>query len=291
MISLVPPSPLGPPAAGIGLRTPHADEIIATRPPVGWLEVHPENYLCGGPMAATLERVRGHWPLSLHGVGLSLGSAGGIDGRHLARIAALVDRLEPALISEHLAWSGIAGVYLNDLLPLPYTEEALAVVADNIARIQERLSRQILIENPSQYLRLTHAEMTEPEFLRELVVRTGCGLLLDVNNIFVTCANVGGDVVEWLDGLPAAAVREMHLAGHARNAADGTVILIDDHGSRVAPAVWELYDRAVQRFPHAATLIEWDSNLPALAELVSEAATADRRRSWALAGGHHGLAA
>jgi hypothetical protein len=270
--------------AGIGFRAAHFHEIVASRPAVGWLEVHAENYMGGGTPLRQLERIRADWPVSLHGVGLSLGGAEGVDRRHLERLADLVDRIEPALVSEHLAWSGTGGRYLNDLLPVPYTEEALAVVAANVARVQDRLRRPVLIENPSVYLRFIETALLEAEFLCALVHRTGCGLLCDVNNIYVSTTNVGGDADAWVDALPACAVGEIHLAGHCVNDADGVAILIDDHGSPVAPPVWRLYERAVRRFPTAVTLVEWDSNLPSLDTVVAEASKADRRRAAALEG-------
>lgn len=263
--------------AGIGLRCPHNEEIVATRPAVGFLEIHAENYMGGGRLPARIEVARGHWPISVHGVGLSLGSAQGIDDRHLERLARLVERIEPDWVSEHLAWSVVDGIYLNDLLPLPYTEESLAMAAANIGRVQDRLRRQLLIENPSAYLRFAHSTLSEVDFLNELVRRTGCGILFDVNNAYVSCRNLGGDPCAWIERLPAEAVSELHLAGHAVNDADGTEILIDDHGSRVSAAVWDLYEQAVARFPTAVTLIEWDSNLPPLPVLLSEAHEADRR--------------
>ena len=184
----------------------------------------------GGPAVAQLEAVRRDYPVSLHGVGLSLGSDGALDARHLARLRALADRVEPCLVSEHLSWSIAGGAYLNHLLPLPYTEETLAVVAEHVGRAQDALGRRILIENPSSYLRFRHSTIAEPELLAALVERTGCGLLCDVNNIFVTAHNLGLDPVAYLDALPADAVGEIHLAGHAVNDADGHVVLIDDHG-------------------------------------------------------------
>lgn len=274
--------------AGIGFRTPHFDEIVATRPAVGFVEVHAENYMAGRQLAESgsarrhVETLRRLWPVSIHGVGLSLGSAGGLDAGHLSRLADLVSRIEPVLVSEHLSWSTGSGAYLNDLLPLPLTEESLAVVAGNVARAQDCLGRQILIENPSSCLRFAASTLSEPDFLGALVERTGCGLLLDVNNIFVTCGNVGGDPDEWLQTLPVQAVHEIHLAGHCVNVADGVAILIDDHGSRVCADVWALYRRAVRRFPEAATLIEWDSNLPPLPVLLAEADAADAHRRAAL---------
>lgn len=277
-----------PPCAGIGFRSPHFAEIVATRPSVGFLEVHAENYMAGGgPMLRQLESLRSDWPVSIHGVGMSLGSAEGLDARHLERLAALVGRIEPMLVSEHLSWSVAGGVYLNDLLPLPYTRESLAVVAANVERLQDKLRRRVLIENPSAYLRFAASELSEAEFLVELARQTGCGLLFDVNNVHVTCANLGGDPGAWIDALPAEAVAEIHLAGHTVTDADGVSILIDDHGSEVSPPVWALYERAVRRFPAAATLIEWDSNLPALPVLLAEAQQADSRRRCACQQGRY----
>jgi len=222
-----------PLAAGIGLRAPHLDEILTTRPAIPWLEIHPENYLGGGPARRALELIRRDYPLSFHAVGLSLGSVDGVDPRHLKRLQVLAERIEPALISEHLSWSTAGGVYLNHLLPLPYTEESLAVVCRNVDQVQTALGRRILVENPSLYLRFRHSPILEPEFLNELSRRTGCGLLCDVNNIYVTARNLELDPVAYLKTLQPALVGEIHLAGHARNDADGQTILIDDHGSRV----------------------------------------------------------
>jgi len=263
--------------AGIGLRAAHVAEVMATRPPVGWLEIHAENYMGGGPGPSRLDTVRRDYAVAVHGVGLSLGSAEGLDGGHLERLRRLVERLEPVRVSEHLSWSVSGGVYLNHLLPLPYTAEALARVADNVARCQERLGRRLLVENPSSYLRLRGSTIPEPEFLGELARRTGCGLLCDVNNVYVSAANLGFDAERYLDALPAAAVGEIHLAGHAVNDADGRAILIDDHGSRVAEPVWRLYERALARFGSVPTLVEWDTDLPPLAVLLDEARAAGRR--------------
>lgn len=268
--------------AGIGFRPPHFTEIVATRPRVGFLEVHAENYMAGGSPMRQLEKLRADWPISLHGVGLSLGSAAGPRPEHLDRLADLADRAEPALVSEHLSWSVAGGAYLNDLLPLPYTEESLVLFAANVGRLQDRLRRRILVENPSAYLRFVHSTIDEVEFLSELVRRTGCGLLFDVNNAYVSCANLGGDPMRWIADLPAPAVAEIHLAGHCANEADGAVILIDDHGSPVHPDVWTLYEHAVRRFEGADVLIEWDCNLPTLPVLTAEAAEADRRRDLVL---------
>jgi len=277
---------------GIGLRTPHLAEIIATPPPIGWLEVHTENYLGGGPAPRALARVRGDHAVSLHGVGLSLGSADGLDRAHLARVAELTRRIEPALVSEHLSWSIAGGAYLNHLLPLPYTEESLGLVARNVSRAQEALGRPLLIENPSSYLRFRHSPIPEPEFLSELVRRTGCGLLCDVNNVFVSCRNFDRDPAAYLDALPAAAIGEVHLAGHARNEAEGRIILIDDHGSPVTDEVWALFARALDRFGPRPTLIEWDTDVPALAVLLGEARRAEAAIARAVAtGGPRAVAA
>src|SRR5229473_322288 len=230
-----------PLAAGIGLRAPHLDEILTTRPAIPWLEIHPENYLGGGPARRALEQIRRDCPLSFHAVGLSLGSVDGVDPRHLKRLRVLAERIEPALISEHLSWSTTGGVYLNHLLPLPYTEESLELLCRHVDQAQVALGRQVLIENPSGYLRFRHSPIPEPEFLAELALRTDCGLLCDVNNIYVSAHNLGFDAVVYVNALPRQFVHEIHLAGHARNDADGRIILIDDHGSRVSHEVWRLY--------------------------------------------------
>ena len=264
------------PLAGIGLRSPHLADIARERPAIGFLEIHAENYLAPSPALQAVERLRGDYPLSLHAVGLSLGSADGLDEAHLARVAALVRRLEPAWVSDHLSWSVSGGRYFNDLLPLPYTEEALEVVVRNVGRLQETLGRQVAIENPSCYLGFVHSTLSEPEFLSELVRQSGCGLLLDANNIVVTAHNLRLDAGDWLAGLPAESITEYHLAGHAVNDADGQPILIDDHGSRVSEGVWALYAEVVKRFGPRPTLIEWDTDIPPLAVLLDEAARADR---------------
>jgi len=266
---------LAPAAAGIGLRAPHVHEVIDTRPPTAWLEVHAENYLGGGPALRSLDQLRPSYPISLHAVGLSLGSADGLDAHHLQRLAALIERIEPVLVSEHLSWSITGGVYLNHLLPLPYTEESLEIVCRHVDQVQLAFGRQILVENPSSYLRFRHSPIPEPMFLVELARRTGCGLLCDVNNIYVSAHNLGFDAVAYVDALPPESVREIHVAGHARNDADGLTILIDDHGSRVSPEVWRLYAHAVAHLGPVATLVEWDTDLPALDVLVAEACVAD----------------
>ena len=261
--------------AGIGLRARHVGELLDRRPVVPWVEVHAENYMANAAALASLKEVRRSYPVALHGVGLSLGSAGPLDLRHLERLARLVESIEPCVVSEHLSWSGSGGVYLNHLLPLPYTPETLRVVVEHVGQVQERLGRRILVENPSSYLRFRHSSIPEAEFLGELVRRTGCGLLCDVNNVYVSAGNVGLDAEAYLAALPAGAVGEIHLAGHAVNDADGVNLLIDDHGSPVSPAVWRLYRQALERFGPVPTLIEWDTNIPALDVLLAEAHKAD----------------
>ena len=266
-----------PARAGIGLRSPHVAEVQVTRPALSWVEVHPENYLGGGPAVRALEAIRREYPVSFHAVGLSVGSAAGVDRRHLGRLKGLVDRFEPAMVSEHLAWSQAGGAYLNHLLPLPYTEESLAAVCQNVDEVQTALGRPILVENPSGYLRFSGSTIPEPEFLATLAARTGCGLLCDVNNIYVTAENLGLDARAYLSALPAGAVGEIHVAGHSVNETDGRPILIDDHGAPVSPAVWALYEEALRRFGPRPTLVEWDTAIPSLDTLMGEARRADAR--------------
>jgi uncharacterized protein len=273
-----------PMATGLGLRAPHHREVIESRPGVGWFEIHAENFMGGGPRLRDLERVRADYPVSVHGVGLSPGNAVGLDSRHLLRLAMLVERVEPVLVSEHLAWSAVGGAFFNDLLPLPYTAETLALVTRHVDQIQTRLRRRILIENPSTYLRFAQSAIPEAEFLAALVRRSGCGVLCDVNNLHVNAVNHGIDTLQWLDTLPPDAVGEIHLAGHCVNDADGQRILIDDHGAPVSAEVWAMYEAAVARFPNAPALIERDTNLPSLQALVDEAHEADRRRALVLEG-------
>lgn len=261
--------------AGIGLRAPHLAEIVRDRPATGFLEIHAENYLAASPARQAIERLRQSYAFSVHAVGLSLGSVEGLNADHLARVAALVKQIEPAYVSDHLSWSVHGGRYFNDLLPLPYTEEALDVVVANVGRLQEALGRQVSIENPSCYLGFAHSTLSEPKFLAELARRSGCGLLLDVNNIVVTAHNLRLDPRHWLSGLPAEAITQYHLAGHAVNDCDGEPLLIDDHGSRVGPAAWALFGDVVRRYGPRPTLIEWDTDVPALAVLLDEAAKAE----------------
>ncbi|MCD6075797.1 MAG: hypothetical protein K0Q70_2680, partial [Rhodospirillales bacterium] len=259
---------------GIGLRGPHLSELLQRRPALDFVEVHAENYMDFGPAFDRLLDVRRNYAVSLHGVGLSLGSAGGIDADHLARFRDLIDRVDPLLVSEHLAWSVVNGVYLNDLLPLPYTEEALDAVAGNVTRAQEALGRRLLVENPSRYLSFVDSTIPEAEFLRELVTRTGCAILCDVNNIFVNAHNVGEEALVYLEKLPREAVHEIHLAGHSVQMIGGRTVLIDDHGSPVCDDVWDLYALAVRCFGAVPCLIERDRNLPPLDDLLAEAGRA-----------------
>ena len=258
-------------ATGIGLRQPHYREVFERRPALGFLEVHSENFfLEGGASMHALERARAAYPISLHGVGLSLGSADRLADQHLAKLARLVERVEPALVSEHLCWGAIGGVHFNDLLPLPHTREALALLADRVERVQAVLRRPILVENVSAYVEYRDTEMSETAFIAELARRTGCGVLLDVNNLYVNAINFGFDPVARLAELDGETIGEIHLAGHA--IVDDC--LVDTHGARVCDAVWALYEEACRRFGPRPTLIEWDTDLPALDVLLAEAASA-----------------
>ncbi|KDP86635.1 hypothetical protein CF70_006215 [Cupriavidus sp. SK-3] len=269
------PSPI-PARAGVGLRFRHHQVVAEERPAVAWFEVHTENYMGGGSAPGYLDAIRRDYPISLHGVGLSLGSAEGLDLAHLARVREVVARIEPGLVSEHLSWSVAGGTYLADLLPLPMTEEALAIVCRHVDQVQDVLRRRILVENPSTYLRFSHSTIPEWEFLAEVARRTGCGILCDVNNIYVSASNHGWDAMTYLGALPQAAIGEIHLAGHSvRQLEPGRTLRIDDHGSRVAPAVWALYEAALQRFGPVPTLIEWDTDVPALEILMEEAVIAE----------------
>jgi len=266
-------APIADDAVGVGLRLPHMAEIAATRPQIGFLEVHAENYMAETPALDRLLELRRDYPVSLHGVALSLGSAEALDRGHLVRLKALIEQVEPVLVSEHLAWSAIGGVYLNDLLPLPYSEASLDLFCRHVEEAQEALGRRLLIENPSSYLRYRGSHIPEAEFMTEISCRTGCDILCDVNNIYVSAFNFGFDPIAYLQALPVEAIGEIHLAGH--HAAEGVDILIDDHGSRVAEPVWDLYAAALRRFGPVPTLIEWDTNLPVLDVLLEEARRAE----------------
>lgn len=278
-LTAAPAGPI-PATAGVGLRFPHHKAVLAGDARSAWFEVHPENYLGEGIVADILERVRHDAPVSLHATGLSLGSADGIDEVHLAAIAGLARRIQPGLISDHLSWSAIGGLHLPDLLPLPYTREAQDIFVRNVDRVQTALGRQILVENPSAYLAFVQSEMREGEFLAGLAQRSGCGLLLDINNVAVSAANLGEEPADRLHRMlydvPASAIGEIHLAGHAvRELADGSHVHIDDHGSPVSAGVWDLYEAAIRRIGPCPTLIEWDTDIPAFACLAAEAAIAD----------------
>jgi len=266
--------PLGPiPArAGIGLRSVHHDALLTQRPAVGFIEAHTENYFHeGGAAVHALLRARANYPLSLHGVGLGLGSADGLDREHLQRVKTAIARFEPALVSEHACWGHAGGEHFNDLLPLPYTDEAVELLARQVGEAQDFLGVQLLIENVSAYVAFEYSRLQEWEFLAAVASRSGCALLLDVNNVYVSSQNLGQDAARFIDSLPLGSVREIHVAGHARNGA----VLIDDHGSQVCEPVWALYRRAIARFGAVPTLVEWDNNIPALEVLVAEARRAD----------------
>ena len=267
-----------PTSAGIGLRLPHIEEAVATRPPVAWFEIHPENFVANPHATELLFDLARSYPISVHTVGLSVGSATGIDRKHLARVRALIDRLDPILVSGHLAWSTHGTEYLNDLLPLPYDGETLQIVANQLAEVQDGLGRAFLLENPSSYVGFAGSTMTEVQFLNELVGRAGCHLLCDVSNVYLSAHNMGYDAHAYLDGLPAAAIGELHLGGFTREedaATPGGDVLIDTHATRVADPAWELYAYAVGRFGRRPTLIEWDNEIPALATLLEEGDRAD----------------
>ena len=264
------------PRAGIGLKSCHYAQILETLPPLGFLEIHAENYMgAGGPPHRWLQALAQHYPLSVHGVGLSLGSDEPLNQDHLLALKAVIDRYQPALVSEHLAWSRIGPTYLNDLLAIPYTQDTLNLFCDHVDQTQEVLGRAILIENPSAYFAFAQTEISEPDFLSQLMRRTGCGLLLDVNNVFVSACNLGLDALAYLAALPETGVGEYHLAGHHLRQVDDKIIRIDNHGSAVCDEVWELYAQAVSRFGRHPTLIEWDCDIPPLSVLLDQAQLAD----------------
>jgi uncharacterized protein (UPF0276 family) len=258
---------------GIGLRAAHYRDFLDSSPLAGWLEVHSENYFGdGGYDLHVLEQVRSRYPVSLHGVALSIGSADGLRNAHLAKLKRLVDRIEPALVSEHLCWAAIGPRHFNDLLPLPYTREALDQVVSHVSEVQDTLRRRILIENVSSYLQFRASEMSEFAFLGELAKRSGCGVLFDVNNVYVNSVNHGFDPQQALLEIAVESVAEIHLAGHSVSGD----LLIDDHGSCVAPPVWDLYEATCRRFGAVPTLIEWDTSIPPLEVLLDEAGRAAR---------------
>jgi uncharacterized protein len=252
---------------GIGLRAPHYGALARLRPDLGFLEVHAENFFGGGAPRAWLHRFRADYALSVHGVGLSLGGTDPLDEVHLAALESLVRETQPLLVSEHLSWGSLGGIHANDLLPMPFTAEAVAHLAGRIARVQDRLRREILVENVSAYHRFDSSTLEEAHFVVEVVHRAGCGLLLDVNNVHVNAVNHGFDALRYLDAIPVGMVREMHLAGH--HAIDG--ILVDTHGAAVSPEVWALHAHAARRFAEVPTLVEWDTDIPPLETLLAEA--------------------
>jgi len=270
------PSPSLPHAAGIGYKARHFDGLIGHDGPVRWLEIHAENYMgAGGRPLAQLRALAERFPISMHGVGLSIGGERPLDRDHLARLRHLIDWLNPASFSEHLAWSTHDTGFLNDLLPLPYTQATLTRVADHINEVQDALGRQMLLENPSTYLAFAESDMEEVEFLTEIAKRTGCGLLLDVNNVFVSATNQGFDPRAYIDAFPLAHVGEIHLGGHDEEADEhGHPLLIDSHGAPVVDPVWALYAHTIAAAGPRPTLIEWDTDVPPLPELISEAARA-----------------
>ncbi|MEZ5512312.1 MAG: DUF692 domain-containing protein [Steroidobacteraceae bacterium] len=273
-----------PPRAGIGLRAQHHAAVADERPPVAWLEAHSENYFGAGSQSLHwLLRAREHYPISLHGVGLSLGSTDPLDQEHIAEWRRLIERVEPVAISEHLCWSSVDGRHSNDLLPMPYTAEALRHMIARVSQVQEILGRRILIENLSSYLQFEQEEMPEWTFLAELARASGCGVLLDVNNIYVNAHNHGFDATEYLRAVPRAAVGEIHLAGHTSRVLGGRTVLVDTHSAPVCAAVWKLYAQAIAHFGAQPTLIEWDADIPALDVLVAEAQRADQIAGDALA--------
>lgn len=275
-----------PRTAGVGLRLPHLAEVAATRPPAAWFEIHPENFLANPHARELLQDVARDYPISVHTVGVSIGSAGGIDPAHLERVRTLIDAVDPFLVSGHLAWSTHEGDYLNDLLPLPYDEETLRLVVRHVDEVQQGLGRAYLVENPLSYVGFGHSTMTEVEFLNELVRRSGCRLLCDVSNIHVSAHNMGFDPYAYIDALPAHAIGEMHLGGFAAEDDEGNpggTLLIDTHSTMIAEPAWALYSYAVRRFGPRPTLIEWDNDLPAFAAILGEAARADSVAADALA--------
>jgi uncharacterized protein (UPF0276 family) len=264
--------------AGLGLKSEHFSEVLKTLPDVGFFEVHAENYMvAGGPFHHYLRLIREQYPLSLHGVGLSIGGEGPLNDEHLARLATLIDRYQPQSFSEHLAWSSHGPVFLNDLLPLAYDDEALQRVCEHVDQVQTHLKRPMLLENPSTYLQFQRSTLEETDFISEVIRRTGCGLLLDVNNVYVSCINHQQDPLNYIDALPLHAVGEIHLAGFAEDTDSlGDRLLIDDHGAPIDNAVWRLYQELLKRTGPVATLIERDNQLPAFNVLHAEAREAER---------------
>ena len=270
------PGPI-PAAAGIGLRGPHHAKFISESPEAAWLEVHSENFFAPGSIALTaLEKIRENYPISLHGVGLSIGSDDPVAEDHLAKLRQLVDFIQPGLVSEHLCWGSIGGYHLNDLLPLPYTEEALGHMAERIGQVQDYLGRKILIENVSSYMEFKNSTIPEWDFLASVADQSGCGILLDVNNIFVSAKNHNFNPLDYIAAIPADKVEEIHLAGHSEQTFDDQSVLVDTHNAPVCAEVWTLYETLLARIGTRPTLIEWDSELPPVSVLLDEARRAQK---------------
>lgn len=269
---VTPPATL-PTAAGIGLRATHYREVLHTLPKLNWVEVHSENFFGGGAPLHTLLKVREHYPVSLHGVGMGLASSAPLSNEHLDELKKLCDAVQPAAVSEHLCWNAADGMVINDLLPFPYTLQTLSHVARRVQQVQEKLGRQLLVENLSSYLSFANSAMSEGDFLAELAHRTGCGILFDVENLYVNARNLGVDAEAFIRAIPPAAVKEYHLAGYSER--DGC--LIDTHDHAVYDEVWKLYERVLRRIGPRPTLIEWDSDIPALPVLMGEATKARQR--------------
>lgn len=261
--------------SGIGLRHPHLAVVLEQSPDIGWFEVHSENFFTHSIATQMLDSIAEQYPLSMHGIGLSIGSADVLSTKHLTKLKEAITRFNPEFISEHLSWSSFGSHYANDLLPLPYTEESLEVFCNNVIQVQDFLDVQILIENPSSYLQYQHSTIPEWEFLNALPERTGCGLLLDVNNVYVTSKNHNYDPIYYIDSMNGNTVREIHLAGHATKEYNNQLIYIDDHGCKVSDEVWHLYAHTLRTIGNKPTLIEWDSNIPSLSTLLAEAQKAD----------------
>jgi uncharacterized protein len=268
-----------PDRTGVGLRLAHIAEVAATHPAAAWLEIHPENFLANPHAMELLVELSAHYPISVHSVGVSIGSAAGIDRAHLKRVRSLIDALDPILVSGHLAWSTHEGDYLNDLLPLPYDEPTLRLLAEHVEAVQDGMGRRYLVENPSSYVAFNTSTMSETAFLSELADRTGCQLLCDVSNVYVSAHNMGYDPYEYIDALPVAAIGQLHLGGFSPEDDDtipGKQVLIDTHASAIADPVWDFYAYAVRRLGRKPALIEWDNDIPPFATLLGEAARADQ---------------
>ncbi|CEG58310.1 MNIO family bufferin maturase [Legionella fallonii] len=258
---------------GIGLRSPHYYQVMEEQPKIDWLEVHPENFMAkGGPLLDILFSIRNNYPLSFHAVGLSLGSTQRVNKNHLKRIKKLINRFEPILVSDHLSWSNVGNIYLPDLLPIPYNDESLVLISNHIDETQNYLQRTMLIENPSSYLEYSTSTYSEAEFLVELIKRTDAKILLDINNIYVSCFNHGWDPFDYIQTIPYGSVQEIHLAGHSVHVQDEhNQLLLDTHNNYVCQEVWELYQYAIRHIGHVPTLIEWDTDIPDLEVLLNEA--------------------